>query len=729
MPYPQPYFRGLTVQATWDGVISHAVDLDITVNIDAIPNSRLRLISLELASHADMTGVNENSPVTTYTGEAGISFTQEAQGRQSDRNYTATRLITELDLDAPCQRVHASRIPLSSTKSRSLSPQKRPLPIPQRSPWRLPAFEDVTNSSRRSYRADESKNTVPRRAHESCTATKPPPENVKFLDTTRWARELLRAEVSRKASCQALSEQKTADGTPEQKVTEWLDQNEHETVTSPSIMHEFGPKHPGDDRPSSASSVTDAIDEKEQFPPSPTPSSQAIVPWTSVRYRNPLRLRGAGSCAASLEKFNGYLYAVFPLDVMQVVHQVHVHAKAYLRKDYENGGHLLELPGLPRQDNTEGCFTLSIVGDDEGGYPAHKKIAHVDKDFGTDVLTCPHMDSPFNADAPFSTRLLCFEDGVRVLMEADFEVVYDVQTLFSRSTPGSATPDAVAYKHVMVCSLRLRDFLIWADLLQIKLFISGGQVSVLQTQSVINNHDIQIGGEAGDDHEREVTVTMKAAEITRPFGFIFEGTLENPHWVPSVSKSRQLAQDRRAQRDNNTDVQDLRSEYFVEQELKISDVIRIYRIAGDIPLRTEGSPQLRRNACSPKYLRRCCNTGGVVTLLLVVYLLACYVTGQFGNDRQLVVYAQRRIMHTWTDPAAAIAELFLGNQIDFEQDTHQHIEGKMHQPTQDQPHAPIEINLDVPRDQADAEQQPARGLSLRDRIDRALGWKGPTEDW
>lgn len=729
MPYPQPYFRGLTVKATWDGVISHAVDLDITVNIDAIPNSRLRLIALELASHADMTGVNANSPVTTYTAEAGISFTQEAQGMQSDRNHKAASLITELDLDAPFQRVHASRIPLSLTRSRSLSPQKRPLPIPQRSPWRSRAFEDVTNSGRRSYGADESKNTVPRRAHESCAATKPPPENVKFFDTTRWARELLRAEVSRKASCQALSEPKTADGTPEQKVTEWLDQNEHETVTSPSSRHELGLKHPGDDRPSSALSVTDAIDEKEQFPPSPTPSSQAIVPWTSVRYRNPLRLRGAGSCAASLEKLNGHLYAVFPLDVMQVVHQVRVHAKAYLRKDYENGGHLLELPGLPRQDNTEGCFTLSIVGDDEGGYPAHKKIAHVDKDFGTDVLTCPHMGSTFNADAPFCTKFLCFEDGVRVLTEADFEVVYDVQTFFSRSTLGSATPDAMACTHVMVCSLRLRDFLIWADLLQIKLFVSGGQVSVLQKRSVINNHDIQIGGEAGDGHEREVTVTMKAAEITRPFGFIFEGTLENPHWVPRVSKSRQIAQDMRAQRDNNTDIQDLRSEYFVEQELKISDVMSIYRIAGDIPLRTEGSPRLRRNACSPKYLRRCRNTCGVVTLLLVVYLLACYVTGQSGNDRHLVVYVQRRIMHTWTDPAAAIAELLLGNQIDFEQDTHQHIEGKMHQPTQDQPHAHIDIKLDVPRDQAEAEQQAARGLSLRDRIDRALGWKGPTEDW
>lgn len=41
---------------------------------------------------------------------------------------------------------------------------------------------------------------------------------------------------------------------------------------------------------------------------------------------------------------------------MQVVHQVQVQANVYLRQDFEKGGHLLDLPGLPRQDNREGLL-------------------------------------------------------------------------------------------------------------------------------------------------------------------------------------------------------------------------------------------------------------------------------------------------------------------------------------------------------------------------------------
>jgi hypothetical protein len=59
-------------------VISRAIYLEITFDLDAIPNSRLSLISLELASHTDMSGVNENSPVTAYPKEVGILLAQEA---------------------------------------------------------------------------------------------------------------------------------------------------------------------------------------------------------------------------------------------------------------------------------------------------------------------------------------------------------------------------------------------------------------------------------------------------------------------------------------------------------------------------------------------------------------------------------------------------------------------------------------------------------------------------
>lgn len=186
------------------------------------------------------------------------------------------------------------------------------------------------------------------------------------------------------------------------------------------------------------------------------------------------------------------------------------------------------------------------------------------KGFGTDFLTCRQMDSTFNADAQFSIKFLCTEEGVRMLMEADFEVVDDVQTLLGRRPLGPATADTRTYKHLMVCSLRLQDFLIGPDLLQTQLFIFGGEVSVLQKQSVTSDYDTRIGDQADDGHEREVTVTMKAAEITMSFGFIFEGTPETANWASGASKSRQVVQDMGAKRNNTTDVQDLGFEDFIE---------------------------------------------------------------------------------------------------------------------------------------------------------------------
>jgi hypothetical protein len=727
MAYPQPYFHGLTVKATWDGEIGHAVELDITFGIDAIPNSRLRLISLEAATHADMTGVNESSPATAYTGGASTFLAHDVQQMGPNGDHKAPSAITDLSLDPLFHTIHASRIPLPMSRNRSLSPQKRPLPTDQRPPWRSPAFEDAIKSRGRSSRAGESKSMASHSADGSYSPTKPASENFKCLDTTRRGRELLRAEVSRRASYHALSGHGTAEGTPEQKVTQWLDQSEYAPITAPSIIHEYGPKHPSNEKRLGASSMMDAADEKEQFPPSPTPSSQAIVPWTSVRYRNPLRLRGAGCCAASLEKFNGCLYAIFPQDVMQVVHQVQLQAKVHLRKDSENGGHLLELPGLPRQDNTVGCFTLSIVGDDSGEYPAYKKIAHVDKDFGTDVLNGPRVDLTFEADAPLSVKLLCFEDGMQVLQEADFEIVYDVQNFLDARSLGSVTKDMISWKHLVICSLRLRDFLIWADHIQVTIFISDGQASVLQTEPVSGDHQIQLGDQRKDGDEREVIVTVKAADITKPFGFVFEGRLETPslrYWVPRVSKSRQLAQDIRAQREDNFDVQDVGFENFPEPELVISDVISTCHLIDDIPIRAESSDQNTPHPPSQKGLRWCRNSWYIVKMLFVVYLLAHYVIIQFGIDRQSVEDAKGKVMDGmdyWTDLAVKMSQWTPGRRIELGEQMHQQIGDEVHQQ--------IERDLGEPEGEREAHQPLMQELSFRDRIDRALGWKGPTGDW
>jgi hypothetical protein len=727
MAHPQPYFYGLTVNATWDGEISHAVDFDIIFEIDAIPNSRLRLISLEAATHAEMTGANENSPATTYSGEGSTFLAQEVQDMATKMDRNMPSAITDLSLDPPSHINHASRIPLPLSRSRSMSPRKRPLPIAQRPPWRSPAFKDATKPRGRPSRVDESKSMTSDSADGSCSPTKAASENFKIFDSTRRGREVLRAEVSRRASYRAFSGQRTAEGTPEQKVTEWLDQNEHAPMTEPVITYKYGSEAQGIEQNLGASLVIDARDEQEKSPPSPTPSSQAIVPWTSVRYRNPLRLRGAGSCAASLEKFNGFLYAVFPHDVVQVVHRVQIRARVHLRTDSDNGGHLLELPGLPTQDETGGCFTLFIVSEDEGEFPTYKKIAHVDKDFGTNVLTGPLIDLAFNADAPLSIKFLRFEDGVQVLKEADFEIDYDVRTYFDGRGPGSATKDLIGCKHLIICSLRLRDFLIWTDHLQVTIFISGGPVSVLRTESVTGDHQIHLCDQRKDGHEREVTVTIKAAEITRPFGLVFErtpGAAPFRYWVPRISRSRRLAEDIRAQRENIAGVEGGVIDRVPAPELKISEVISTCQFIEDTPIRAENSDQGTQNPRLRKAFPHCRSIWCAMKLLFMAYLVVYYVTIQFGLDRQWVEDAKGRMadsLHSWMDLAVKMSEQSLGHQIEVEEEMHQQIEEERHQQSEE--------DLDERQAKTGPFQPPMQGLSLRDKVDRALGWKGPTGDW
>jgi hypothetical protein len=723
MAYPQPYFHDLTVRATWDGEISQAVHLEITLGIGAIPNSRLRLISLEAVNDAEMTGVNENSPTTTYTGDAGAFVAQEFQERESNRDHNTSNVITDLSVDTPSHSIHASRIPLPLSGSRSLWPQKRLFSVAQRPKRPLPAFKDAKTARGKSSKADESKSMTSHSASGNCSPTKPASEHLQSLDPTR-GRELVRSEVARRASYHALSGNRTVEGTREQKVTEWLHQNEHVPITAPSIIHEYDPKHPCNGQHLGPSSVVDGADENEQLPPSPSPSSQAIAPWTSVRYRNPLRLRGAGSCVASFEKFNGCLYAVFPQHVMQTIHRVQLQAKVNLRKDPEKGGYLLELPGLPKQDNTEGCFTLLIVGDGEREYPAHRRIALVDKNFGTVVLTFPQMDFTFNTDTPLSIKIHCFEDDVQVLKEADFDIVYDVRTTFGRRTLGSANKDTISYKHLMVCSIRLRDFLILAHHLQVTIFISDGQVSALQTESVSHSRQINLGDRRKDGREREVTVVMEAADVTRPFEFVFEGTLEThpwQHWVPRVSRSRQLAQDIRAHRDKNGAVQEFGFTKLHEPELKVSDVIFECQSLDSTTIRAKSNGQVVPNPHSQRAFECYHNIWYALKLLFVAYLLACYVTTQFGFNRQLVEGAKGWLIDSWTDLAAIMSERPPAHQTEVEIEKHRQIEHERHQQ--------VGGDGDEREDKMEDHHLPMQEMSLRDRIDRALGWKGPKGDW
>ena len=717
MAFSQPYFHGIHIKATWDGEINHAVDLDISLNIEAVPNSRLRLISLEPASHAEMTGINEDSPAAVHTGGASTFQVGENQEMEPNKDRQALSATTSSSLATPSPIDYVSRIPLPMS-SRGSSPQKQPLPIAQRPPWRSPFFKDATKAPGRSSRNDGLRSIAARPADGSSSPTKSVSQNSTNFDLVQRGREVLKAEMSRRASYHALSGCKTTEGTPEQKVNDWLDQNNQAPNTTPDIIFNYNTEdHGGSEHLTNHSIVVTEEEEHDKLLPSPTSSSQAVVPWTSVRYRNPLRLRGAGSCAASIEKIDGYFYAVFPADVMQVVHRVKIRARVSLRKDPDTGGVLLEIPGFPTQDKTEGCFTLFVLGDDDSEGPTYMKIAHVDKGSGPKVLTGPRLDIVFNLDSPFSIKLLCFENGVRELSENDFEIDYDVRT--------------ISTGHLVLVSFRVRDFMMWADSLRMKIFVSGGPFNVLRTTSVNGSRQTPVIDQCKNSLEREVTVTIKAAEITETFAFVCEGrpgTIQ--HWAPRISRSRRWAEDIRAQRENTADVHNTAVGTFRLSELKLSEVASIYQLAGDISVPEKSSHQVA-NESSLKRTASCVRSCWyMISLLIMAYLMAYYLTTRFDFDRESIENATGRIvdsLYSWSDVVAKISEWPPGYNVEIAKETIQQMEEEFKK--QDERTEQVGKHSDEDNDNVESYKPAMQELSLRDKIDRALGWKGPTGDW
>ena len=92
---PQSHFHALNVKATRDGQVTHAVDLAIRFGVDPIPNYRLRLISLGAATHAEITGADEN-PLATTSTLAGPALSFLKKSKRSNRVWMTRRKVSLL---------------------------------------------------------------------------------------------------------------------------------------------------------------------------------------------------------------------------------------------------------------------------------------------------------------------------------------------------------------------------------------------------------------------------------------------------------------------------------------------------------------------------------------------------------------------------------------------------------------------------------------------------------
>lgn len=224
MPFPQPYFHDLVVHASWDGVLSHAVDLDISFSVNAIPNSRLRLISKGIVTEADITRVNGSlpDPLKVRDPEECSSTIEQNQSSGSPTTEASAVPTETVLIHRPAHVSYESRIPLS-TKSNSLSPRKRRVPIALRPPWNSPLLEDVTKKD--PGRVDDE--ITNRRVSRSADGNNSPTKNASFSNrgrdgSTKRGRQILKADGVRGGPGRASSEIGHAEATSADKVKLWL---------------------------------------------------------------------------------------------------------------------------------------------------------------------------------------------------------------------------------------------------------------------------------------------------------------------------------------------------------------------------------------------------------------------------------------------------------------------------------------------------------------------------
>jgi hypothetical protein len=283
--------------------------------------------------------------------------------------------------------------------------------------------------------------------------------------------------------------------------------------------------------------------------PSPTPSSRAALPWTSIP-----GMRGGGSIygadsefvdeepVPSLVEENGTIFAYFcgatAAESKINKFRIKIHAAAKLEHQ-QSGCQLLTIPGLPQQSgNMMGTFNLTIStaeSTEHGDFKAYEKLAYVDADFRTHPLDTGQMFHAFRLDAPLTIKLLCFED-CRALDPSEFEIDSDVKTRYDWE---NLDGDGITAEHSMICSLRLHPFLMWAQSVKLKLFLVGGPSGTLETTLGPGSRRIYLDGDLCDaEHEMEISLVCPVADLQKPFTLSWEqslGVAPFETWLPRIS--------------------------------------------------------------------------------------------------------------------------------------------------------------------------------------------------
>ena len=323
-----------------------------------------------------------------------------------------------------------------------------------------------------------------------------------------------------------------------ERLEKWLEDRRNDWPTEDRSLRDFVSDEDRSSRISGEANV--AI---PALSPSPTPSSRAALPWTSPR-----GIRGGGYIdgkevpLATLVEDNGTTFVFFQGwsagESKSARFRIEIHASVKLEAQ-PSGYHSLAIPGLPLQGgDAEGTFSLKIISLSSAandGYKAYEKVAYVDDAFSTHPLQHDQMSHTFRLDMPFHVKLLCFE-ACRILQPSNFEIDSDVHTRYDWE---NFDDDTITAEHLMVCSIRLHPFLMWAEHVKLKLYLIGGPSGTLETCLEPGNRRIYLDGKSCDaEHELEVSMTCAVADLQKTFTISWEqslGVAPFERWLPRIS--------------------------------------------------------------------------------------------------------------------------------------------------------------------------------------------------
>lgn len=292
--------------------------------------------------------------------------------------------------------------------------------------------------------------------------------------------------------------------------------------------------------PDSLESLLDSTSfqgEGVELPPSPSPSSQQHVPWTTTRDSQieedvPLCPLGGSafyngnSTVPHACVTNGVLAVRCAHDVIEGSFKIEIDALVHLvEKPY--GGYALELPGLPAQrGDGKGTiqFTLSNA---HHGYD--ERLRHFTDDWKVEPLEQGRLVRSFRLDEPVTINFLLYEE-THVMDAKQLAIEYEIIAATKEDGREAVTT------YTALCAVKsLDNFAFWAHDVSFTLFVHNGPVGVYEAFFDGDERHLSLTGDMKRGRPAKATLTCPVQDLPKPIVLSWKADRCSDMLLPQLS--------------------------------------------------------------------------------------------------------------------------------------------------------------------------------------------------